>query len=159
MLRLPLIWGWASWAKTWASYDAEINDWPLQKNKVQSLFKDNKNTKRFWVSTFNLMYQKKIDTWDYQLAYLFLLKGYRSLVPQKNLIKNIGFGDDATHTIDSDSEAANRTHYELDFNVKFEVCLTSQKSIDSYFDTYLFTKNSLFTRIKNKLYRQLFKQG
>jgi hypothetical protein len=40
--------------------------------------------------------QNKIDTWDAQWLYLFILKDALSIVPYKNQVKNIGY--QGTHT-------------------------------------------------------------
>jgi hypothetical protein len=44
------------------------------------------------------VYYNKIDTWDVQWHYINFKNNSLSVVPNINLIKNIGFGKDATHT-------------------------------------------------------------
>jgi hypothetical protein len=43
------------------------------------------------------------DTWDYQWFYTRLKNNSLNIVPGVNLVANIGFGPDATHTIKLDS--------------------------------------------------------
>lgn len=67
---------------------------------------------------FDAVYQKKIDTWDYQWLFTILINRGKSVVPNVNLISNIGFGSDATHTFNSDSPYANLPRKEIQFPLK-----------------------------------------
>jgi uncharacterized protein YueI len=49
---------------------------------------------------FEKTYQGLIDTWDYQWHFACKLNGRFSIVSNNNLISNIGFGLDATHTVE-----------------------------------------------------------
>ena len=40
------------------------------------------------------------DTWDSLFYRAFSTKGFQGLVPGRNLIQNVGFGENATHTTD-----------------------------------------------------------
>lgn len=44
-----------------------------------------------------------IDTWDYQSFYAIILNNGLTICPNINLVKNIGFGKDATHTLNDPS--------------------------------------------------------
>ena len=79
------------------------------------------------------MYEKKVDTWDYQLSYLLLKNKGKCIVPKFNLVSNIGFGDEATHTFDAESKNANRKRYEIDIPFKFSPNSESEKKINRYF--------------------------
>src|SRR6202012_2757079 len=50
--------------------------------------------KEKYINTYN----NRIDTWDYQWEFTRLINSGLSIMPKKNLVKNIGFGADATHT-------------------------------------------------------------
>lgn len=98
--RYPHIWGWATWQRAWANYDADIVAWDsLRKTnwltKVVGLKPD---AARYWRYKFDLVRQGKADTWDYQLTFLSFLESTLSVIPTHNLVENIGFGQDATHT-------------------------------------------------------------
>ncbi len=56
--------------------------------KVWSFFNEN-NSRKYWTAIFNNMKLAKIDTWDKQITVL----------ANTNIIKNIGFDEDTTHTI------------------------------------------------------------
>ncbi len=42
--------------------------------------------------------------WDYQWFYTNLINNRLSIVPQVNMVTNIGFGKDATHTTDASGD-------------------------------------------------------
>ena len=63
------------------------------------LFKYGINKTLFFHSVFKGVCGAKIvDTWDYQWWYHQLRKNGLSIIPRYNLVENIGFGRDATHT-------------------------------------------------------------
>lgn len=92
------IWGWATWKRAWKHYDLEMKAWenPETAEKLQKFF-----PKKQWLirkKMFNDAYLGKINTWDYQWSFARALRETLSVVPSQNLIKNIGFREDATHT-------------------------------------------------------------
>jgi hypothetical protein len=60
----------------------------------------------YWRHYFTEVKCKRIDTWDYQLTWTFFEKNYATIFPKYNLIENIGFDSNATHTFqDSRNQA------------------------------------------------------
>ena len=105
--RFGPIWGWASWRRAWQVYDVTMASWPeLSKSqRIRELCPEpfEANWRR---RVFEQVASGQLDTWDYQWAYAKLLAGGLNVVPNQNLISNLGFGDDATHTHDvKDSRA------------------------------------------------------
>lgn len=95
----PVIWGWASWRRAWKLYDINMVLWgdPKIKNKLQKII-DDKYRYRDLADSFECVYNQKIDSWDYPWIFSCLVNGGLSVVPALNLISNIGFRVDATHT-------------------------------------------------------------
>jgi hypothetical protein len=96
----PSVWGWATWSNRLIDYDYDMKTWPniLFLNYLK--IKYPLNIYKYYEKAFNEVYQKKIDTWDYQLTYLILSNNGLTLKPKSNLIKNIGI--DGAHTIGQD---------------------------------------------------------
>jgi hypothetical protein len=94
------IWGWATWKRVWNLYDFNMSDWPELKS--QSLLKKiltHNFEIEYWTNKFDSTFYGSEDTWDWQLQYLcFKYKGL-AVEPSVNLVMNIGFREDATHTI------------------------------------------------------------
>lgn len=98
--RYSHIWGWASWRRVWKHYDRDCASWPAFRDgsgftRVPGM---SKREARYWESIFDRMYANGIDTWDYQLTLTLWSQQMLSVLPQQNLISNIGFGAGATHT-------------------------------------------------------------
>lgn len=97
--NLTHVWGWAGWRRGWNLYDVNMTLWPQFKllNYLAYIF-PNKNVTLFLESIFDKVYNGQINTWDYQLFFSYLINRKLSIIPNKNLISNIGYGIDATHT-------------------------------------------------------------
>jgi len=110
------IWGWATWRRAWKYYDVEMKLWPTIRDNewMQSIFDDKqyaKNRKNIW----GAVHGGKIDTWDYQWLFAVLTQNGLSILPKVNLISNIGFGQDATHTQKDEKMRANLQTSSVEF--------------------------------------------
>lgn len=92
-------WGWATWKRTWDQYDYDIVDWERREIPESMEAVMDEKTIKHYSHLFDLVHEHIVDTWDYQLQYLVFQKGALTIVPKTCLVKNIGFGPDATHTI------------------------------------------------------------
>lgn len=99
------VWGWATWRRAWQHYDVTMNQWqnPQCRERIR-LFLHDDRFYRFREKAFQQAFDNKIDTWDYQWSFARLLHEGLAVVPSINLVTNIGYGRDATHTIVMDSE-------------------------------------------------------
>ncbi|MGZ4035961.1 MAG: nucleotide-diphospho-sugar transferase [Bacteroidia bacterium] len=99
------IWGWATWRRAWKLYDPEMRDFPkLSKTPfLQTIFKTEPQ-REYWMNCFNSSFESKVDTWDYQWVFCVYSHSGIAINPYTNLVSNLGFRDDATHTT-SDSSA------------------------------------------------------
>ncbi|EKE02035.1 MAG: hypothetical protein ACD_20C00434G0008 [uncultured bacterium] len=106
--RSAHIWGWATWRRAWKYYDVNMNTFSdfLSQNQIKNVF-ESKVAQEFWVNIFKNIAEGKIDTWDYQWVYTVLSQNGLTILPNTNLITNIGFRDDGTHTRDKDNKLAN----------------------------------------------------
>ena len=96
--KYPAIWGWATWRRTWALYDRAASVWPefFRSGAFQAVTESAERI--HWQAAFNNVHHSGLDAWDYQLALTCWSQNMLSIVPNHNLISNIGFGPDATHT-------------------------------------------------------------
>jgi hypothetical protein len=97
--RYTHIWGWASWRRAWAHYDRDMYLWPKLRDEgwLEKTFK-NKGEQIYWRNSFEAVYNGSLDTWDCSWTFACLLNGMLQVAPNVNLISNIGFGSEATHT-------------------------------------------------------------
>lgn len=103
------MWGWASWRrsndlvnKTWNTYNG-INDFKKGSNFVKSLSLPTILPQKEWIykwhDLFDATKSGKIDTWDYQWVFTCLKNQQYCIRPNLNMIDNLGFNENATHTI------------------------------------------------------------
>ena len=98
--KYPHIWGWGTWRRVWENYDSEITSWPALRrtNWLRKRVGLASDAARFWTYKFDQVSRNKVDTWDYQLTFLSFLQKGKSVIPHTNLVENVGFGPEATHT-------------------------------------------------------------
>jgi len=101
------VWGWASWRRAWRLNDGDLSLWGDQavKDRVRSTLRSDAYY-RLRAATFDQVWQNKVVTWDYQWGCSRLINGGLAIVPSINLVANIGYGANATHTIVLDEELA-----------------------------------------------------
>ncbi|MCS7232158.1 MAG: nucleotide-diphospho-sugar transferase, partial [Elusimicrobiota bacterium] len=90
------IWGWATWRDRWEGYDFELDSFKDDKF-IEELFV-NKKAIKYWKNIFWKMKRREIDSWAYPWTFHLWKKKQLSILPQVNLVSNIGFGEEGTHT-------------------------------------------------------------
>lgn len=120
--RIPRIWGWASWRRVWQNYDVDFKGY-TEVGYILNLMNSFKlqTEGEHWVSVMEAVRTNKIDTWDAQVLHMALKQSYLSIFPSGNLISNIGFGREATHTKDNDRGQANLEYIDIEFPLKHPV--------------------------------------
>jgi len=93
------VWGWASWRRVWQKYSYDLADLSSdQFNKALHIYFKKSNIISYWKTIFAVVKKGKIDTWDYQLTFSIWSVDGLSIIPNVNLVSNIGFGGGAAHT-------------------------------------------------------------
>jgi hypothetical protein len=93
--NFALMWGWATWRDRWAQYTV---DPPMPYETLRRLWGRRPLAYLSWRHVFRRLTAGRIDTWDYQ--WILTVWRERAVIvrPTVNLVRNIGFGADATHT-------------------------------------------------------------
>jgi hypothetical protein len=92
------IWGWATWARTWQAFRAspQVESWTKEeRDRIKGTFASKIQMKEFLGM---MSIADKLNTWDISLAVWIRQAKLLSIIPRINLIENIGFGIEATHT-------------------------------------------------------------
>ena len=89
----PMIWGWATTAKKWQEMQTSVEG---QKYMSPKSFGFQRSY--FWNKGLSRVNSGDLDTWDLPLAVAFLQNRRFCLISNQNLVKNIGFGPEASHT-------------------------------------------------------------
>ena len=145
------IWGWASWRRVWQNYDVDMKLWKEIRDcgLLKSVLKETKLLKH-WNKIFQDTYNGLVDTWDYQLAFTLWSQNGLTILSNSNLVSNIGFREDATHTTKENSNVANIPTEAVDFPLKHPSFMMSNIQADEYTEK-LFFNSSLVNRIKLKI--------
>lgn len=157
--RYTHIWGWATWADRWQKYDPNLSTLSQfkQQNIISMVF-DNKNEQRFWLDVFDKIYQKKFMTcWDYQWSYCAFANNGLCILPNVNMISNIGFGENATHTHDLESEMANIESKEIDFPIVHPTFKVANKIADGITGAKSFHRDFILKRLVKGLIRRVLR--
>lgn len=92
--------GWATWRRAWRHYDYRMSSWPdfRKDGRLQRTFPD-PVVRRFWEGKVQPLHEgKRDDAWDFQWNYAVWSQGGLSALPTRNLICNLGWRPDGTHT-------------------------------------------------------------
>lgn len=97
--RYPHIWGWATWRRAWRKYDFAMSAWPYVRDAgLLKAILPEAGALTKWHALFQRVYDGEIDTWDHQWTFACWQNNGLAIVPEKNLVSNIGFDAAATHT-------------------------------------------------------------
>lgn len=107
-------WGWASWRRAWKHYQGNLPFWPdwSPSNEWLAINPDPVE-RRYWTKIFEAVRAGKIDSWAYPWTGSVWYHGGLTATPNVNLVANIGFGADATHTASADSPLAGMATHKL----------------------------------------------
>jgi len=158
----PGIWGWATWKDRWAQIDLDLLDLNeyLDSKKIIEITK-NIFEQEHHISTF----KKAIGAdhiWDYQWKYTVFKNQGLCIVPNLNLISNIGFGNDATHTTEIDHWKANRKTFAMDKILIHPKKIERHLKADKYMAKKNFNRYTFFRRAMDSLkyrLRKLLRDG
>lgn len=150
--RLPGSWGWASWRRAWDAYDFDTRRFPLFKSSqmIYCLFPE-KEMAEFQLKKYEIGHSKTVDTWDYQWQFCLVAEGGLSITPTKNLIRNIGFGPDATHTFQKSKLYDEQIFLDMTFPLIHPPFIIHYCSFDylAYLNYYKPSQTPLKNRIKS----------
>jgi hypothetical protein len=158
-----LIWGWATWKRAWQNYDPAMKTFPeFESKKVINSIWHKPEVRRYWLKNFKAVYNGLIDTWDYQWMYAVWTHNAMSIRPNVNLIKNIGFDINATHTITTSDLIKGMKNEEMIFPLNHPEFSLPNEEMDDICSANHFNINKLPRRIVKKVLnikKTLFDRG
>ena len=149
--RFTQIWGWATWANRWKYYDVTLSQYKENKkllNEYEFFREEFENTSR--IKILDKVLNGKIDSWDYQWNFTVRINNGLSIRPSVNLIGNVGFGEDATHTLGNNKEIENNTASQISFPLNHPEFVMIYRKNDE-----IFGKKNLDHRFLTKIKRKL----
>lgn len=152
--RYPRIWGWATWRRAWEHFDFDMTDWPILRESrwLKGICKGHRSTERYWKKIFDTMSRGGIDTWDYQWFFAIWKANGISVIPPLNLIDNVGFGPNATHTSEIPDWYQRTPRGSLEFPLDPPVVVASNPRVDRLMESHIYqTRLPLQRRIIRSL--------
>ena len=155
--KYPIEWGWATWADRWAQYDPKMKDWP--DTKVSSTFRAffrTGRTYKYWKWILSRCYSGEQNSWAYKWLYLNLKEGKISITPSRNLVRNIGLGNNSTNTLLKNSFAMPPIS-RLSFPLRHPQKITINSEDDVDLEKHMFSKSTLWLEIMTKRIKPLYR--
>lgn len=145
------IWGWASWRDRWAgSYDVTLAKWPrIRDEGWLADMVGNSREAAYWQKIFDRVHRGEIDTWDYQWVFANWVEGRVSILPAVNMISNIGFDGNATHTTGA-SDLANLARNPIGYPLTHPLGVFRNIQADQFTERNCI-RVPLVKRVRNKL--------
>jgi hypothetical protein len=110
--------GWATWRRAFRHYDPDLTLWPELRDTswLRDLLGDVRAA-AFWAEKFDLARSVGLQRTGWDWPWLFACWAHHglSILPKTNLVSNIGFDAEATHTRDPDDPRAGVPTVEMTF--------------------------------------------
>jgi hypothetical protein len=151
--RYTLCWGWASWRRAWQYFDVDVKLWPeiRDQNLIKNVLVDPYAVK-VWERTVQLLYDGYLTGWDFKWMFACWLQNGFCIIPNGNLVTNIGHGSEATHTNDEKSPYNNMLVEAMSFPLKHPPFVTRNLEADKFTQRTLFDYDpNFFKKVQNKL--------
>lgn len=150
-------WGWGTWKSRWNTVDWEVKDFKELKDSK-------KRQKEFNISgndmfkMLELQMLGKINSWAIRWCYSQFKQRRYTIYPTKSKIKNIGFGEDATHGgVFIDKHIVSLSEEELYLNPEIKIDNRLIDSFKSHNDLNIFGKIGYFLKKYNLGYKSIRK--
>jgi len=145
----PTNWGWATWASSWKFFKPNVTDveeYIHKKNGLIARVNNDRQQYKFWSRFFRGLSSGKYSYWDAKWVYSIWTNDGVSITPNINLVNNIGYGMDATHT-KSIIKGMNNTYGVLGKNINHPPPILNTSSTKD--------KKIFMARYKPKIYHRV----
>jgi hypothetical protein len=159
--RYTLSWGWATWRRAWQHYDVDMKLWSgMAQQEQQTILEDllgDEHAAKTWIRIFQDAIA--VNTWDYQWTLTCWLQGGLSILPHVNLVSNVGFDADATHTFSATTTSVDCPQLSIstaamDFPLKHPQLMMRDSQVDRFLQDFSYDYfPKLPKRIRSKLNR------
>lgn len=92
-------WGWATWSRAWQNFDLQMK-WrgtSYEKSIILNMGYKGRDRK-YWNYRLGAIDANYVSAWDWQWFFSLAAQNQLTIYPKCNLISNIGFGEESTHT-------------------------------------------------------------
>ena len=140
-------WGWATWKDRWLNKNLDpkylLNS---KKNYILHKYLGSLRAKMYWRFRIWLIKKERVDSWAYLWSFYNFINKKKHILPNRNLINNIGIGKNSTNTLRLPYKyflKNNKKKYKLNFSFN----LLESNKYDSLVEDTVFSKN-LINRLR-----------
>ena len=132
--------------------------WPkVKEDRAYRWFCDSDQEVNWRLKLYERVCRGEIDTWDFQWGFAKMVRSGLSAVPHGNLIINLGFGGDSTHTADSNATLGRLQHKGIEFPLNHPPYICRDVNFDQlYLNGMVFNQTGYFRRFGQVINRLLF---
>ena len=150
---LPCTWGRAFWRRSWEAFDPAMRLWPeVRDNLLLSRVFPDPAQAAYWQKIMQSAYLRKFDSWGYPFMFSCWLQGGLTAVPGRNLVRNIGFGPEATHTKVSGGYGKLALQ-DISFPLRHPPMIVRDHAYDDHAHRQFINNSSLSARLRHKVTR------
>jgi len=138
------VWGWATWKRSWIIHK---NFYNLLNNDFKYISFYDKKINQSIFDYANL----PLTTWDYKMWLTFYASNMLAIIPTSNLVKNIGFTEDATLFKTNTKyfiKKFQRDHNDFNLNINHPITFRS----NYLYDLYIYTKILNYKKFNKKIF-------
>ena len=134
-------WGWASWRRAWQDFDFDMKLWSTVKEAgwLKDILHDDGAVK-FWNYLFQLTYEGSVNSWAVRWTFSCWMQNYLSILANHNLISNIGFDAQSTHTT-KQNKFSNLPTKEIKFPLEHPPFIIRDAQADYFTQKTLYSTN------------------
>lgn len=150
--RYNHIWGWATWRRAWKYFDFDMQNWAeVRDRKLLYNILDNSRLVYKWARNFQAVSEGYLNTWDYQWQFACWMHNFLGIISNVNLISNIGFGMESTHTFSEKSQYFNQSTETIEFPLKHPPYMIRDVQADEFTEKTLFYQATLWQKTKAEI--------
>jgi len=153
-------WGWGTWKRAWKFFDRDERlEAEIPQIKKENWMGLSRREWDYWQRCLKRTYAKQLDAWDYRWTLSLWAHRMMCIIPRVNLVQNIGFDQQATHTVER--EFANLEMHRIQ-PLSFPLTAYPEKQVDWRLDDRVFRghyerlegRRNLLQKLRDRLMRK-----
>ena len=145
------VWGWATWRRAWNHFEYDMSTFPMfiEQKMIENIYASRRIQDQY-KRTFWNAYSNTWKCWDRRWMYAVYTNHGLSIIPNKNLIANVGFGTGATAEYYENDRYINMPTEEIT-EIIHPTFVVPDRQADEYHHTKVFTHPPLPQRVRTKI--------
>ena len=139
--RYPHCWGWATWRRAWNCYDDAMVRWPELRDRgwLAELFTV-PGEANYWREIFDQTWSRSRNSWASAWTFACWSNSLLTAIPRVNLVENIGFDAEGTHTKADAPWRGRFAARSLEFPLRAPAVIARDLDADDYTQRYIFER-------------------